>query len=315
MEVRDGLAAVAAMVDDEAVAVGSEAQGLGDAGGGEEEMTEQGLIGGRGLAEAWDGLAWDDEDVAGGLGVDIVEGDQLVVLVHEGGGYFLVADFLEEGLVHGEGGGWGRGLADDQGGLSGLGVGAPALAEVGDDLVVEVLAAGAPAAGGGDLFDAGSEALESEDGGVAFELEVHLVAKALEEGQLEASSGLGGQLAQVGDSDGAWGWGILFGLDLEAEVAEDAGQGGREFGDGDSIAVQFAFEVVEDGAGGLVEDVRVEGGGGFAHEFDGDLLGRAGDGISLGRFEEEAIGMEPDHEPASSFWTSWTKSVASWNRR
>ena len=97
MEVGDGFAAVGAVVEDKAEAV-IEVEVGGDFGGGEEEVADEGLVGGGGFGEAGDGFFGDDEDVKGGLGVDVAKGVADVVLVDGGAGDFAVNDALEEGF-------------------------------------------------------------------------------------------------------------------------------------------------------------------------------------------------------------------------
>ncbi len=102
MEVGDGFAAVGAVVEDDAEAV-IEGEVVGDFGGGEEEVADEGLVGGGGLGEAGDGFPGDDEDVDGSLRVDVAKGVADVVLVDGGAGDFAVDDALEDGFVgHGE---------------------------------------------------------------------------------------------------------------------------------------------------------------------------------------------------------------------
>ncbi len=102
VEVGDGFAAVGAVVHHEAEAV-IEVELVGDFGGDEEEVADEGLVGGGGLGEAGDGFFGDDEDVDGGLGVDVAKGVADIVLINGGAGDFAVNDALEEGFVgHGE---------------------------------------------------------------------------------------------------------------------------------------------------------------------------------------------------------------------
>ncbi len=95
VEVFDGLAAVGAGVDDEAVAFG-EVLLAGDLGGDEDQVAEHGGVVGDGVGERGEVVAGDDEDVGGGLGVDVGEGVGGFVLVDGGGGDFTVGDFAEE---------------------------------------------------------------------------------------------------------------------------------------------------------------------------------------------------------------------------
>ncbi len=96
VKVVDGLTAVAASVDDDAVAVGEML--AGDGRGGVEEFAEQGCgsVGGGGKV-----LAGDGEEVSGGFGVDVGEDDGVLVLVDGLDGDGAVGDFAEDAVVHG----------------------------------------------------------------------------------------------------------------------------------------------------------------------------------------------------------------------
>ena len=83
MEVVDGLSAVGAGVEDDAVAVG-EVLKAGDFGGGGEEVAEEGCVGWNSVGERGDVAFGDDEDVGRGLGIDVGDGEGEVVLVEAG---------------------------------------------------------------------------------------------------------------------------------------------------------------------------------------------------------------------------------------
>jgi len=95
MEVVDGLSAVGAGVEDDAVAVG-EVLKAGDFGGGGEEVAEEGCVGWGGVREGGDVAFGDDEDVGRGLGIDVGEGEGEVVLVEAGDGDGGGGDLAEE---------------------------------------------------------------------------------------------------------------------------------------------------------------------------------------------------------------------------
>ena len=97
VEVFDGLAAVGAGVDDEAVALG-EVLLAGDFGGGLQELAEERGVGGFAVGHGGDVVFGDDEDVSGGLGVDVREGEGLVVFVEAGYGDGAGGDFAEEAV-------------------------------------------------------------------------------------------------------------------------------------------------------------------------------------------------------------------------
>jgi hypothetical protein len=95
VEVVDGLAAVGAGVDDEAVAVG-EVLLASDFCGDVEEVAEHGGVVLHGVGVGGEVVFGDDEDVDRGLGVDVGKGEDLVVFVDGLYGDFPVRDFAEE---------------------------------------------------------------------------------------------------------------------------------------------------------------------------------------------------------------------------
>src|SRR5450432_3771316 len=101
----------------------------------------------------------------------------------------------------------------------------------------------------------------------------------------------------------------------EAEVPQHFFQRAGKFADGDGFAVQLFFEIMKDGRGGMVQHLGIKMAAGIADEFNRDHLRRAGDAFTVVELEDQAVGLQRDHLAASSFWTSWTKSVASAKRR
>ena len=99
MEVGDAFAGVGAVVDDEAVAGFVEALLFGDVAGGEEELAEELTVAFAGGADAGDDALRDDEDVDGGLRVDVADGEDLFVVAHDVGGDLAGGDAFEEGHV------------------------------------------------------------------------------------------------------------------------------------------------------------------------------------------------------------------------
>ena len=100
MEMRDGFAAVGAVVDHEAKAAG-EVEFLGENAGGEKEVAEKRLVGGGGFTHAGTEFFWNDQKMDRSLGLDVVQDDAEVVLVLDLGGDFTVDDALEDGFWHG----------------------------------------------------------------------------------------------------------------------------------------------------------------------------------------------------------------------
>ena len=95
MEVVDCLAAIGAGVDDQTVAVG-EVLLAGQFAGYVEEVAEGGGVVLRGVSVGGQVVFGDDEDMGGGLGIDVGEGEGLLVFVDSGGGDFAGDDFAEE---------------------------------------------------------------------------------------------------------------------------------------------------------------------------------------------------------------------------
>lgn len=101
MQMSNSFASVGAVIDHEAKAAG-EAEFAGDGAGGEQEVAEDRLLVGRGLADAGNDRLGDDEQVDGSLRGDVVDDDAELVLVFDFGGDFAGDDAFEEG---GHGGG------------------------------------------------------------------------------------------------------------------------------------------------------------------------------------------------------------------
>ena len=91
----DGLAAVGAGVDDHSIALG-EAFGAGNLRRRPDEMADELFVIRVGFGEGDDVLARGDEDVNGGLRMDVGEGVTLVVFVDGRGGNGAVDDLAEE---------------------------------------------------------------------------------------------------------------------------------------------------------------------------------------------------------------------------
>src|SRR5262245_14349221 len=152
-----------------------------------------------------------------------------------------------------------NGLENNQGaGFPGVLAG-KATTEVGDDLVVEFLAASAPAFGADKLFDTAAQATEAQELGRATEFLPQFVAKLAKKHQLKAFARFEGQQAQVGFDDARprdIQRGI--GLHFEAQSAQDLFERLGEFGCGDAGAAEFALKVVENGFCGVLDEVLVD---------------------------------------------------------
>ena len=99
VQVRDGFAGVRAVVEDEAVAV-FEAELFGDFCGFQEQMSEDGVVCRFCFSDARDGLLRYDENMDRCLGFDVVESDDPVVLVNDGGRDFACYNFFKQRFTH-----------------------------------------------------------------------------------------------------------------------------------------------------------------------------------------------------------------------
>ncbi len=80
MQMRHRFASIGAVIDDQAEA-SSEAEFAGHGAGGEEEVAEDGLLVGSGLADSRYHRFRDDQEVDGRGGSDVVYNDAVIVLV------------------------------------------------------------------------------------------------------------------------------------------------------------------------------------------------------------------------------------------
>jgi hypothetical protein len=94
---KDRLSGAEADVEDGAVSLLDVAL-AGDVGGGEVAAADQFGVGGFGLFQSGKMFFGDDEDVRGGLRIDVFEGEDVVVLVNSLGGDFAAEDAAEEAI-------------------------------------------------------------------------------------------------------------------------------------------------------------------------------------------------------------------------
>jgi len=97
VQVEDGLPSAGTDVEDGAVSLLDVAL-AGDVGGGEMAAADNFGVGGLGLFQSGKMLLGDDENVRGGLRVDVFEGENVVVLVNFSGGNFAAEDAAEEAV-------------------------------------------------------------------------------------------------------------------------------------------------------------------------------------------------------------------------
>lgn len=155
MEMGDSFPAVGAIVDDEAVAGLIEFELAGDLLGSGEKVAENRVIfrGNGGMAGMV--LFGNEKNVDRGLGGDVAEGQDVIVLVDNVGFGLAVDDPLEDGFGHGP-----SSLPDgeiEQLGTEVAGAGADKM----DDLVIEALAGASPGGGAGEGQNAGPETFQA----------------------------------------------------------------------------------------------------------------------------------------------------------
>jgi hypothetical protein len=96
VQVRDGFSGVAAAIDDGAEAACVDSALACDCGGGDKQVAEQCGIVRFCVAEACDDALGDDEDVDGGLRIDVFNGKALIVFEDDFRRDFSVGDFLKQ---------------------------------------------------------------------------------------------------------------------------------------------------------------------------------------------------------------------------
>ena len=140
VEMGHGFAAIGAIVDHEAIASRIQFQLAGDFLGGGQEVAEDGMLFRRDGGVA--GLVWrgDETTVYGGLGGNVAEGEDVVVLIDDVGLGFAVDDPFKDRFGHGPF------LPDGQFEELGTEMAGSGTDEV-NDFVVEPLAGGPPGAG------------------------------------------------------------------------------------------------------------------------------------------------------------------------
>lgn len=100
MKVRDCFSTIGAIIDNKAIACFFELALAGNALGCDEEMSEEGMILGRNGAVAGVMFFRDEKDVDGGLGGEITEGEDVIILVEDIGRDLAVDDAFEDSFGH-----------------------------------------------------------------------------------------------------------------------------------------------------------------------------------------------------------------------
>ncbi len=97
VEVGDGFAAVGTVVDDGTESLVPAELG-GEFGDDRHHVAEEGGVFGSGFADAHNVFFGDEQEMGGGLGIDVLDDDAFVVFVLDGGRDLAVDDFLEDGF-------------------------------------------------------------------------------------------------------------------------------------------------------------------------------------------------------------------------
>lgn len=94
MQVGDALPGILSIIDDHPVTAGKVFL-EGDLAGDQQEMAEKGLVLLSGFKQPGKGFFRNDQDMDGGLGIDIADGEGQIILIGDVGRYFPGQDFLK----------------------------------------------------------------------------------------------------------------------------------------------------------------------------------------------------------------------------
>lgn len=161
----NGLAAVAAVVDDEAVAIFFETEFGGNFSGLEQQMTKELVIIRRCFGNARNRLLWDDDHMRWSLRIDVAKRASEFVLEDDLRRDFTSDDFFKQRLTHG------GILIHQQRAWATCGFEAQALAEKLNDLLAQGFATRTPAACAAELFGAVVQACKTDHGWRSTKLE------------------------------------------------------------------------------------------------------------------------------------------------
>jgi len=100
MQVGNGLAAIAPIVDDESITGFFETKGGCDLRRAQKKVTEQGSIVRSGEGDSGDGFLWNNERVNGCLGIDIMKREDEFIFVDDTGRNLAGDYLLENGFTH-----------------------------------------------------------------------------------------------------------------------------------------------------------------------------------------------------------------------
>ena len=167
--------------------------------------------------------------------------------------------------------------------------GGETVAKVVNDLVVELLAALRPSARADHLFDAATQAVEAHDLRCGFEMVAQFGAQHLKEHQFADPLAADGERTQIAVDDLPHRFAPRA-ENVQSEAAQDFGERFRKFTDGHHGALEFGAKIMEHGLRGVLYGQLIDVAYGIAEQFEGDLLGGAGDVFTGRRFENQAIG-------------------------
>ena len=96
MQMRHAFTGIAAMIDDEPVAGTIDLQFGRDFLGRQQQLAKERCIVRFGIANSGNQPFWNDEHMNRSFGLNVVESEEFLILVHNAGGYFPVDDLLKQ---------------------------------------------------------------------------------------------------------------------------------------------------------------------------------------------------------------------------
>ncbi len=153
VQMRNGLASVAPIVDHEPVTAFFQPERCGHFCGFEKQMPQRALVRLGRVGDSRDGLFGDDQDMDRCMGMNVSKGQNNDVFVHDLRRNFAGRDFFKEGFAHAT-------LSHHQSTRSGGRIDHQAAANEFHDLIAQLLAAMTPALGAEEFFYADAQATE-----------------------------------------------------------------------------------------------------------------------------------------------------------
>jgi len=236
------------------------------------------------FGNSWDWFLGDDEHVRGRLRIDVIEGENKVVLVNDLCRDFASNDFLEERHAA---------LHDHECELGLLLVLGNDVTQVFNNLVVEFLAAWTPLLGAGEFAYGLAQAFHAKQFRFAVEVSVNLISQCAEENHLQSFTDLVCEIMQIRFSGiGIGTVAFLTGChDLEPEPAQNALKCHCEFADRNGVSSEINLEMKQYRLRRLGDHMWLKFMGGISEEFHRYVLGGARDGLAVQGFKNQAIGM------------------------